>query len=112
MTRLIALSLSLLLSGCASPDAGPPPVDLDRLSLVMTDLQIAEALGTEVPVLIRDSIKQVYFNRVLEDHGMSEATFDSLTWIVRKEPAWVDSLYTRVGELLAKLDADRKQEEQ
>jgi hypothetical protein len=79
---------------------------------MMADLHVADALATEVPVLIRDSIKQTYFNQVLKDYSMSEATFDSLTWIVRQEPEWVDSLYTKIGVLLAKLEADRDQQRQ
>jgi hypothetical protein len=109
MKLFFALTLLLLMAGCASPDAGSPPVDLDRIAKVMADLQIADALGTEVPVLIRDSVKQVYFHRVLEDHQLNLDAFDSLTWIVRQEPAWIDSLYTRVGDLLAKMEAERKE---
>lgn len=109
MNRFFALILVFLAQGCVSPDAGPPPVDLEKIAPVLVDLQIAEALSAEVPVLIRDSVKQVYYHRVLKDYEMSQATFDSLTWIIRQEPIWVDSLYTRVGILLAKLEADRKQ---
>ncbi|WP_020569251.1 hypothetical protein [Neolewinella persica] len=109
MTRFIVLCLVFLMTGCTSPNVGPPPVDLDKLAPVMAELQIAEALATEVPVLIRDSIKQVYFNRVLEDYDMNEASFDSLTWLVRQEPIWIDSLYTKIGVLLAKLEVDRAQ---
>jgi len=107
MKRFLALTLLFLMTGCASPDAGPPPVDLDILAPVMADLQLADALSTEIPVLLRDSIKNVYYSRVLEDYDMDQATFDSLTWIIRQEPTWIDSLYTRVGDLLAKLEAER-----
>jgi len=112
MTRFFALSLLFLLTRCASPSAGPPPVDLDELAPMMADLHVADALATEVPVLIRDSIKQVYFDQVLKDYSMNEATFDSLTWIVRQEPEWVDSLYTKIGVLLAKMEVDRDQQGQ
>jgi len=27
-------------------------------------------------------------------------------WIIRSEPVWVDSLYTRIGETLARLEAE------
>jgi hypothetical protein len=112
MTRFFALSLLLLLTQCASPNAGPSPIDLDDLAPMMADLHVADALATEVPVLIRDSIKQVYFDQVLKDYSMNEATFDSLTWIVRQEPEWVDSLYTKIGVLLAKMEVDRDQQGQ
>lgn len=105
MTRFFALFLTLWLAGCASPDAGPPPVDLDLLAPLMADLQVADALATEIPVVVRDSIRQVYFDRVLADYGTDRAGFDSLTWIVRREPVWIDSLYEKVNVLLMKMEA-------
>lgn len=109
MKRFFALTLLFLMTGCASPDAGPPPVDLEILAPIIAELQLADALSTEVPVLVRDSIKKEYYSRVLGDHQMNQATFDSLTWIIRQEPTWIDSLYTRVGDLLAKLEAERSE---
>ena len=97
-----------MLSSCTSPDAGPPPVDLEFLAPLVADLQVAEALSTEVPILVRDSIKEVFFDRVLADHHTDRATFDSLTWIIREEPSWVDSLYGKVSVILAKKKADDK----
>lgn len=105
MTRSLTLSslfLFGLLSACASPDAGECPVDLDELAPLVSDLQLAEALATEVPVLVRDSMREVYFDNILAEYDTDRHTFDSLTWIVRSEPDWVDKLYTKVGVLLAK----------
>ncbi|TXF91289.1 DUF4296 domain-containing protein [Neolewinella aurantiaca] len=98
--------LTLILTACTSPDVGDCPVDLDVITPVMTDLHLAEALSTEIPVLVRDSMQEVYYNKVLEDHGFSRTSFDSLMWIVRKEPAWVDSLYTRIGVSLARMETE------
>ena len=47
---------------------GPPPVDMNRLAPMLTDLQVAESLMTEMPVVLRDSMREVYYDRVLEDH--------------------------------------------
>ncbi len=102
MKRFLLLLSLAVFTRCTSPDAGPPPVDLDMLAPLMADLQVAEALATEVPVLVRDSMRETYFDRVLADHQTDRATFDSLTWIIREEPSWVDSLYARVTVLLAK----------
>lgn len=94
-----------LLTSCASPDAGECPVDLDKLAPLVSDLQLAEALTTEIPVPVRDSMRDVYFDNVLAQYNSDRRSFDSLTWIVRREPAWVNELYTKVGVLLAKEDA-------
>ncbi len=106
MKRMLSLLLVSMALSCTSPDAGPPPVNLDNLAPLVAELQVAEALATEVPVLVRDSIRQVFFDRVLADHQMDRTTFDSLTWIVRKEPNWVDSLYSKVNVILAKEEVD------
>lgn len=100
-TPFLLLALHLFTS-CASPDAGECPVDLDKLAPLVSDLQLAEALTTEIPVPVRDSMREVYFDNVLTEYGSDRRSFDSLTWIVRSEPAWVNELYTKVGVLLAK----------
>jgi predicted metal-dependent HD superfamily phosphohydrolase len=108
MTRrtLLPLFALYLLTSCASPDAGKCPVDLDELAPLIADLQLADALTTEVPVNVRDSMREVYFDNVLAQYGSDRRSFDSLTWIVRTEPAWVDELYTKVGVLLAKEEVE------
>ena len=98
---LRALPLVLILAGCADVDPGPPPVDLDRLSETLAELQLAESLAAEVPVILRDSMQSVYYDSVLAEHGYTRETFDSLMWIVRSEPVWIDSLYTRAGIIVA-----------
>ena len=90
MTRTFLLILMLPLAACTSPGPGECPV----------------GLTTEIPVLVKDSIQEIYFEKVLEDYQLSRAEFDSLMWIIRSEPVWVDSLYTRIGETLARLEAE------
>ena len=96
-----------ILSACADPGPPPPPPEAEELVAVVTDVHIAEALANEVPVLLRDSMREVFFDRTLADHGLNREQFDSLLWIVRAEPVWLDSLYTRVGERLARMDVRR-----
>lgn len=99
------ISALFLLTTCASPDAGECPVDLVELAPLVADLQLAEALATEIPVPVRDSMREVYFDNILAEYGTDRRAFDSLTWIVRSEPAWVNELYTKVGVVLAKEEA-------
>lgn len=109
MTRLITLfSFTLILASCAQSGAGEPPVNIRELAPLVADLQLAEAITAEIPVLVRDSMRQVYFDRTLAENETSRAEFDSLLWIVRQEPAWVDSLYTQVGEILSRRQVGRE----
>jgi hypothetical protein len=102
MIRFLLLFSCGLLTACVSPGAGPPPVDMDRLAAVTADLQMAEAMSVEIPVMVRDSIREVYYDRVLADHDYNRASYDSITWILRQEPVWIDSLYEKVAVILIK----------
>lgn len=106
MTRPTLLILFLSFAACTSPGAGDCPVDLDMMAPLMTDLHLAEALSTEVPIQVRDSMQEVYFNKVLEEYQISRESFDSLMWVIRQEPVWVDSLYARVGVALTKMETE------
>ena len=56
----------------------------------------------EIPILVRDSMREVLYTNVLAEHDLDGGAFDSIMWQVRREPLWIDSLYTRVGDLLAR----------
>lgn len=104
---LIFVSLHWWVS-CAQPGPGAPPPVLDRLVPVVTDLQLAEALTNEVPIIFKDSLRQVFYQRILADHQLDQPAFDSLMWIVRAEPEWIDSLYLRVENTLTEREAQEK----
>ncbi len=95
-----------LLCTCALAEIGPPPADLDRLAPALADMQLVEALSNELPVIVRDSIKNAYQEKTLAEHGMTIEEFDELMWQIRQEPEWVDSLYARAGVLLARQAAE------
>ena len=102
MTRWLTAPIFLLLLGCANMNPGPPPIDVDRLASVVAELNLAQSVSSQAPVIVRDSIQAVYFEKVLADHDLTRPEFDSLMWIVRREPVWVDSVYSRAGEMVAR----------
>ncbi len=102
MRKLFLLPLVFFIFfACADPGPGLPPEEIDRLVPVITELQLAEALSSEIPSIVRDSMRDVLYDKVLADHGLDRPTFDSLLWKVRAEPVWVDSLYAKVGDKLS-----------
>ena len=96
------LLFCLLTAACANVDPGDPPVDTAKLAQVLAELHLAESLVAEVPVVVRDSVQSVYYESVLADHGYTRAEFDSIMWIIRSEPIWIDSLYTQAGVIVAR----------
>lgn len=105
--RILAILLVVFVA-CAKPGPGEPPFNLERLAPLIAELQIAEGITNEVPVVVRDSMRQVYYDAVLHEFSTNRTEFDSLLWLVRQEPAWVDSLYTKVGDILSKRQAERE----
>lgn len=99
--------LLLVVTACAQPGPGEPPVALEEFAPLIAELQLAQGLTNEIPVIVRDSMREVYYDAVLAEFGTNRAAFDSTLWLVRQEPEWVDSLYTRVGDILSKKQAER-----
>ncbi len=96
------LLIGLLAHRCAQVDPGPPPVDADKMVQVIADLNLAQSLTSEIPVLVRDSMEALYHDSVLADYGYTRPEFDSLMWIVRQEPVWIDSIFSRAGAIVAR----------
>lgn len=88
--------------GCGRGKPGPPPIDTELISRVVADLSLAQALIAQVPILVRDSMQSVYHDSVLADYGLTRSEFDSIMWIVRREPLWIDSVYTRAGDIVSR----------
>lgn len=106
---MIAL-LALVLGSCTPDKIGPPPVDVELLVPVLADLQVAESLMIEVPAPLRDSMREVYYEAVLDDYQLSKERFDSLLLIVRREPEWVSVVYSGVSDELSKREAESRRE--
>ncbi|WP_157974498.1 hypothetical protein [Lewinella sp. IMCC34183] len=102
IVRCLPPLLLLLTWGCANVSPGPPPADLGELGIIVAELQLAEAIAAEVPVIVRDSMQKVYYDSVLAEHGYTRESFDSIMWIIRDEPVWIDSVFTRAGEVVAR----------
>lgn len=99
---LPVLLLLLSLTHCANVDPGPPPVDVERMSRIIAELNLAQSLTGQVPIVVRDSVQAAYFDAVLADYDLTRPEFDSIMWLIRTEPTWIDTLYSRAGEIVAR----------
>lgn len=95
-----------LLAACAEPNAGPTPAEVQKLAPVLAELHLLEALINELPLSLRDSMRAEWYQKVLTDHQMGLTELDSLTWLMRSEPEWMESTYREVQEELAKRSAE------
>ncbi len=100
------LFLPLILASCAQEGPGPPPVDVEILAAAVADVLLAEAIASETPVTVRDSMKTVFYVGTLSEHGLDTTSFDSLMEIVRSEAEWVDTVFTRAGDIISQRQAE------
>ncbi|MGB3548173.1 MAG: DUF4296 domain-containing protein [Saprospiraceae bacterium] len=95
-----ALVLLLLVTAACGRSAGEVPLDKDRLAAALADLHLAEGLIQDSPFAFRDSLKEGYYEHVLADHGMTPVELDSLMWIVRSDPRYIEQVYEAVNNRL------------
>ncbi|PHI19222.1 hypothetical protein CEQ90_14260 [Lewinellaceae bacterium SD302] len=106
MLRILLLLLLSSLTACAPKQLPPAPVDVDRLAAAISDLHLAGGLAGELAVTIRDSMQKEMEDRVLERHGYASEEFDSLMWLIRSEPEWVEEVFQKVSDGLATFEAE------
>ncbi len=94
------LVLLLLLTIACGTSAGEVPLDKERLAAALADLHLAEGLIQDSPFQFRDSLKGGYYEHVLADHGMTVTELDSLMWIVRSDPRYIEQVYEAVNNRL------------
>ena len=85
-------------------------VEVHEITPVIAEMQLAEALTGEVPVVVRDSMREVYMQSILKEHGLNQEEFDSIMWLVRQEPIWIDSVYSKAGEIISRMQVDKNAE--
>ncbi|MEM7572482.1 MAG: DUF4296 domain-containing protein [Bacteroidota bacterium] len=95
-----------LLVACAEPNAGPTPAEVQKLAPILAELHLLEALINELPLSLRDSMRVEWYQNVLSDQQMTLAELDSLSWLMRSEPEWLESTYREVQEELARRSAE------
>lgn len=106
MIRSSFILLIFLFFACNPKTTGPAPVDVDRLAALLKDMHLANGLSIEIAVNIRDSMRQEMEMQIIEDHGYTLAEFDSLMWVVRSEPEWVEEVFRKVSDDMATFEAE------
>jgi hypothetical protein len=91
----------LILLACDRQEEQPgPPIPLDTLPYVLSDILLVEGGVKEYPYMTRDSLAKVQYERVARLHGFS---YDDLTtsmqWM-QADPRRVEMIYRQVMETL------------
>lgn len=106
MHKILFTCTLLFTCSCTPAGVGKAPVDIERLADLVADLHLMEGLTGELATSIRDSVKQEFAKNIIADHGYRQTEFDSIMWIVRTEPEWVDELFQKVSDNMATMEAE------
>ena len=93
--------LGIALVAC-QPKEPSLPIPEEALVPVLKDIQLAESIIQQQTFNIQDSLVERYYNVSYRTHNIQAEDLDSTLAILRKEPAIMDRVYTKVLEELSK----------
>ena len=111
MRTLLFLGLLFLFGNCAK-ESPQFTIDDQKLVEILTDLHVAEASLSKVPLLQKDSVSTVLKKVIADVHGMSEADLDYNIELLQRMPSkqieLYDSVMSHFDNLKKELDESRK----
>lgn len=107
LKSLASLLLVWLAVACKPP---PPELPLEEATLVrlLSDLHLAESIVQEADFQARDSLTEIYYDRVALHYELERSELDSLLQLIRNQPVLMEKLYRQVYEGISARDAERQ----
>ncbi len=78
------------------------PIEEEKLVPILKDIQLAESIIQQQNYIIKDSLIQTYYGIICRTYEVKKEDLDSSLAILRREPAMMDRVYTKVLEVLSK----------
>lgn len=97
----------VLLHSCAEQKT-TVPVPEDKLIQVLADIHLAEAAMQGLHGPTKDSIAEEYYSQIEKIHEVDRALIDTTIILMRKDPKFIASVYSKVLEELSKREAELK----
>lgn len=91
--------LFLSVSACRPP-AGQAALSDEQIARVMADLYVAEAATNGLSGYPKDSLTQVYYAQVLEQHGVSLADYEKSLRILAADVPRMKAVHERASAIL------------
>lgn len=76
------------------------PLAEETVVNLLTDLHLAENAAQELLPEVRDSMKKVYFQRILADHAVSAQAFNQCVDFLNQHPDQLQAVYALMQEKL------------
>lgn len=84
------------------PEEPQLPIAEEALVPILKDMQLAEAIIQQQTFNIQDSLVERYYKVIYKTHDVKQQDVDSTLAILRREPAIMDRVFTKVLEELSK----------
>ena len=94
----------VLFAGCRKEPVALP-VPKDKLVGVLVDVHLAEASIQDLIGQEKDSVADLYYEKIFELHGINRIDFDSTMAILRNDPWRSKVIYEEVLEELSEKEA-------
>jgi ribosomal protein L20A (L18A) len=106
MNRWYWLAL-IFVAGCSRQEQ--PPLGEDKLIQALTDAHVMESALQQLSGTYKDSMRQVYFEQLLEVHEIREEDFRRSVDALARNPVKMERIYRKVGEEINQKEANLSQ---
>lgn len=73
------------------------------MSHILADVHTAEAAIRQATGTDKDSLEQLYYQRIMQIHGVTRAEYDSTLSIIQKDPDLLVEVYKKASMVLDSL---------
>lgn len=105
MRFFIFIIFTLVITSSCNGNKEKLPIERDKLVDVLVDVHIAEAVLQEYTLQAKDSIGKAYYQKIYELHKVDEKAFNKSMYLIRQNPAAMESLYK---DVLAEIERREK----
>lgn len=99
ISRLVLMSsLIFTLSFCGKEPPAPLPFEDEKIVEILVDVHFAEAAMQSLGRVVKDSMKQVYFDQIAQIHQVDRNQIDTLLFQLRNRPLDMKRLYESMME--------------
>lgn len=98
--RILILLCSVFTAMACSNNREELPLSEEKMAHILADIHVAEAAIKEATGSDKDSLEQLYYQRIMKIHGVSRADFDSTLSKVHRNPDQLIHLYQRARAIL------------
>ena len=102
MRFAVLLSSFFFFFACGNEEV-TPPLSEEKMAHILADVHTAEAAIRNATGTDKDSLEQLYYQRIMQIHGVSRPDFDTTLAIIQMDPDRLVRVYSRAGSILDSL---------